>query len=144
MHVRKTTNRELIQRLDLEVFGADDSEDEYSRKIWWLAYVDGKIAGFAGLKTFKEGNLKCGFLCRTGVKQEYRGQGIQRALIDCRDREARRLGLDLMLTYTARDNYASANNLIRTGYTLYHPQCKWGLKDGLYFCKPFKYRRPNV
>ncbi len=76
-----------------------------------------------------------GYLRRTGVLKPFRGKGLQRALIDCRDREAKRLGLKEVVTYTARDNYPSANNLIRCGYELYTPQSRYGLKDALYFCK---------
>ncbi len=76
-----------------------------------------------------------GYLRRTGVLRQYRGQGVQRALIACRDREAKRLGIKENVTYTAKDNFASANNLIRCGYELYTPQCEYGLKGALYFCK---------
>ncbi len=141
MYVRKTTNLDLIERLDTKLFGGE-YEGYYDDRIWWLAYVDGKISGFAGLKLFQEGSLHGGYLCRAGVLKKYRGQGIQRALIDCRDREAKRLGLGMNITYTARDNYASANNLIRCGYTLYDAELKYGLKDGLYFRKTLKDRRP--
>ncbi len=140
MYVRKTTNLDLIARLDEKMFG-EEAEEELEGRIWWLAYVEGKIAGFAGLKVFQEGSRMGGYLCRAGVLKEYRGMGIQRALIDCRDREGRRLGLTMNITYTARDNYPSANNLIRCGYTLYDAERKYGLKDGLYFRKPLKERQ---
>lgn len=141
MHVRKTTNLEVIERLDTKIFGKEKLDESYETAIWWLAYVDGKIAGYAGLRVFCEGDReRSGFLTRAGVLKEFRGLGIQRALIDCRDREARRQGLNMNITYTADWNTASANNLIRCGYELYIPQYKFGLKNALYFWKKFKYR----
>jgi hypothetical protein len=56
-------------------------------------------------------------------------------MIRVREAAARRAGVAWIYTYTAPDNYASANNLIRSGYRLYQPKTKWGLSDGLYFAK---------
>jgi GNAT superfamily N-acetyltransferase len=141
MHVRKTRNLDIVRRLDEKIF-KDNADEELTLRntTWWLAYVDGKIAGFAGLKVFREGTHKMGFLERAGVLPEYRGQGIQRLLIDVRDREARRQMVDQNITYVADWNLSSANNLIRCGYELYKPERKFGIKDALYFWKPFKYR----
>jgi GNAT superfamily N-acetyltransferase len=140
MHVRKTTNLEMIARLDKKIFEGD-REDKIKGgdyNLWWLAYVDGKIAGFAGLKVYP--GDRSGFLTRAGVLKEYRGQGLQKALIKARDNEARRLGLECNITYTADWNCASANNLIACGYKLYVPQHAYGIKHAMYFWKHFKYR----
>jgi len=140
MHVRKTTNIEVVRRLDDKLF-KEDAGDKLSgsaNHIWWLAYVDGKIAGFAGLQVFASQNY--GYLLRAGVLPEFRGLGLQKALIDARDREAKRLKLECNITYTAAWNHASSNNLIACGYRLYTPQYAWGLKHALYFMKQFKYR----
>lgn len=140
MYIRKTRNTEVIARLDNKIFGKE-YEEEPEGKHWWLAYVDGRIAGYAGLRIYREGSKKVGYLCRAGVLKEFRGQGIQKALIKVRDQEARRHKVDICITYVANWNHASANNLIRCGYELYEPEHKYGLKDALYFWKYFKYRR---
>ncbi len=146
MYIRKTRNTEVIKRLDQKIFGEDYEEAAIASrsKTWWIAYVDGRIAGYAGLKIYKEGTRKVGYLCRAGVLKEFRGQGIQKALINVRDREARRQKVDICISYVANWNHASANNLIRNGYELYAPEYRYGLKDALYFWKWFKYRRTNV
>jgi GNAT superfamily N-acetyltransferase len=100
---------------------------------WWIAEVDGKSAGFACLKVFPDDNSA--YLALAGVMPQYRGRGIQKLLIRVRERFARKLGAKVAVTYTAYLNWASANSLIRMGYTLYSPQTAWGLKWSLYFRK---------
>lgn len=142
LSIRKTKKWDVIRELDAELFGEEvegyGSEIETPEYIWWLVKVDGELAGFCGLKVLKEGGTPYGYLCRSGLRKKYRGKGIQKALIKIRDREAKRLGLAMNLTYTARSNYASANNLIKCGYTLYPPDWAYGLKNALYFWKHFK------
>lgn len=134
VRIRKTTDIETIRELDAKLIGPDAATPVLEDHVWWLAYVDGRVAGYAGLRVCKtEGGY--GFLARAGVLREHRGQGLQRRLIRVRDREARRLGLRRSITYTSQRNYASANNLISCGYRLYDPQYRFGVKDAMYFIK---------
>ncbi len=55
-------------------------------------------------------------LTSCGVVSSAAGTGMQRRMLRVRERYARRLGLPLVGTYAARDNYASITNLIRAGY----------------------------
>ncbi len=139
LKIRRTRNLDLIARLDLRCFGEDEAEGEPDpASLWWVATVEGRVAGYCGMEVATEEGARYGYLCKAGVLPQFRGKGLQRALIKVRDSEAKRLGLVNTLTYTSRDNLASANNLIRCGYTLYEPHYKFGLKTGLYFWKQCK------
>ncbi len=143
LSVRKTKDLALIEKLDQQIFGDKDTETDCFGKyddphaLWWVAYVDGLPAGFAGLKLFKEGSAECAYLNRAGVLKTYRGRGIQKEFIKARDREAKRRGLHMIITYTERYNYPSANSLVACGYRLYKPEYRWGFGDALYFWKKF-------
>lgn len=139
--IRKTTDHETIKRLDREIFGEDVETDCGSRYdaeniVWWLAWIGDELAGFCGLKVMSDDG-KYGYLNRAGVVKKFRGNGLQRKLIQVRDAEARRRGLVCNITYTAPGNWPSANNLVRCGYTMYDPQQRYGLKGSLYFMKEF-------
>jgi GNAT superfamily N-acetyltransferase len=100
---------------------------------WWLAMDGGVVAGFCGLRIYRE--AKCAFLCLSGVSPGYRGLGLQRRMIRVRERLARKCRCERIITYTSPDNYWSANNLIRCGYTLYNPRWEWGVAHAYYFRK---------
>ncbi len=51
-----------------------------------------------------------------GVVSYAAGKGLQRKLLKVREKYAKRYGCASVVTYTARDNYASITNLIRAGY----------------------------
>jgi ribosomal protein S18 acetylase RimI-like enzyme len=136
--VRKTTNLKLLQRLDAKLFGKDQDDIELKDHVWWIAVCDDKIAGFAGLKLEGDSGARFGYLAKAGVLKEFRGRGIQRELIRVRDAESNKRGYIMNITYTANWNHASANNLIREGYTLYSPQYRYGIRSALYFWKRFR------
>lgn len=54
-------------------------------------------------------------------------------MIKLRERKARNLGWISMLSDTVEDNTASANNLIRCGYTLWLPPVRWATEGSLYW-----------
>ncbi len=138
--VRKTTNKTLLRRLDRKIMGkrdADPSEFDGDTRVWWVAVYDGRIVGYCGLSV-EHGDEGIGYLTRAGILPEFRGKGLQKKLIEVRDEEAEKRGYKVNITYVAKWNHASANNLIRCGYTLYSPEWKYGLKDALYFRKYFK------
>jgi hypothetical protein len=74
------------------------------------------------------------YLCRCGVLYDHRGHGLQRRLLRCRERRARRNGWIACVTDTT-DNIASGNSLIKSGYTLYKPSVPWALSNSLYWRK---------
>ena len=98
---------------------------------WWLAEVDGQVAGFGGVSPSSRWK-DCGYLERSGVLPEFRGHGLQKRLIRVRIAHAKRTGLNWLVTDT-RDNPASSNSLIACGFRLYRPSVPWALKDSLYW-----------
>ena len=100
---------------------------------WWFAVDEDEVpVGYAGLTYFPTG---VAFLSRSGVLPGSRGHGLQRRLVAAREREARKAGVERMVTYTSVYNIHSSNNLIKCGYTLYTPAYEWGLKGACYWEK---------
>lgn len=97
----------------------------------WLAYLDGEAVGFGTLWPWT--GADAGFLSLAGILPSARGLGLHRRLIHARVAGARRLGLPRAITYTARENLASANNLIRCGFSLYLPGELYGFANAYYF-----------
>ena len=59
----------------------------------------GRPVAFAGMT----GSIRwvdCMYLCRSGVVPEYRGRGLQQRLILAREAQARRLGMNWLITET--------------------------------------------
>lgn len=98
---------------------------------WWLAYHGEHLAGFAGVTKSRQWG-GTGYLCRAGVLPEYRGQGLQKRLIQARLAKAKRLGWFYCITDTRR-NPASANSLISSGFRMYTPRNPWSFNDALYW-----------
>jgi GNAT superfamily N-acetyltransferase len=119
-----------LNQLDEKLFG-DICFKQNSE--WWIAFDGERPIAFAGLHLYQQPRVA--FLCRVGVLPTHRGHGLQRRFITVREQHARRQGFERVVTYTERNNYASANNLIRCGYKLYHPRNEFGLKNALYFEK---------
>ena len=124
--------KEQLNLLDRELF---DGSPVFPKdgSYWWFVYCDDEIVGFAGLTYYNE--LKSAFLSRVGVLPSARGLGIQKRLIKARERQAIKDGYNRIISYTSRDNIASANNLFSCGYKLYIPKWEWGIRLGLYFEK---------
>lgn len=120
-----------IPEIDRIVFGptGDDPIDpeELQRSAWWVA---GDGLAFAGARMLDNGAL---YLTRAGVIPSARGQGLQLRLIRARLAWGRRRGARVAITYTAVDNIASANNMIRAGFELYEPEYPWAGREMLYW-----------
>jgi RimJ/RimL family protein N-acetyltransferase len=102
---------------------------------WWIARDgNGDPVGFAGLY-IENHDYGQGMLCRAGVIESARGQGLQRCLIKVRERKARHLDLTRLTTYTADINVSSMNNLIACGYRTYQPTKGWASAGFVYWAK---------
>jgi GNAT superfamily N-acetyltransferase len=118
-----------LDRLDELCFPEDDLYDKKNGEnpycpgehIWWtVSFKPHKvIVAFAGLKIYAGGQKA--FMCRSGVLPNCRGIGIHQDLVKARVDYADRIGIKILETYTSRDNYASVNNLIRSGFLLCEP-----------------------
>ena len=119
--------------MDTEIF-TDDHDVEIDEGVtWWIAYLKGDPAGFCGILPAGYGD-RC-FLARAGVREFARGLGVHGRMLRVREIAARKLSYGRMITYTAQDNTASANNLIRAGYKVYRPAEEWGTENAMYFYK---------
>lgn len=123
-----------INALHKEGFDRDYKKEWMPESEWWLVFdpADDPVA-MAGLQVAVAAPE--GYLIRSAVTPRARGYGLQRYLIRTRERHARRLGLETLITDT-HSNVHSANNLIREGFTLYRPAAPWTDNDrALYWRK---------
>lgn len=121
--VRNTTsNLGLIKEMHDKCFPGEEFY-EHKKNFYWIA-MDGRGTplGFGLASDFGHGIL---FLSRAGVLAKYRGQGLHKRIIGTRIRFARRRNYKCVVTYTARENHASANNLIECGFRAFSPELPW-------------------
>jgi GNAT superfamily N-acetyltransferase len=125
---------EAISAMDEECFGPEEGrfipKADYH---WWIAFQGKEEAGYAGLAPSSQW-LNCGYLCRAGVLEKFRGQGLQKRLIKVRVNYAKKLGWEAVMTDT-RCNPPSSNNLIDCGFRMYTPASPWGWHDAVYWRK---------
>jgi ribosomal protein S18 acetylase RimI-like enzyme len=107
------TRKNLIQYLDYEFFGKDLVWQDFENTHWFVLYLGGapwtNPIGYAGVQLLDK---KSAFLCRCGIKEEFRGQGLQLQLIRKRTNLLKSLNFKTAYTYTTIDNIWSMNNLI--------------------------------
>jgi GNAT superfamily N-acetyltransferase len=121
-----------ISWLHAQCFPSDDSLDS-STGYWWLVR-DGVVPiAFAVLREVDSWE-NTGYMARCGVLEGYRGNGLQRRLLQVRERKARNLGMERVIT-TTYNNPRSANNLIKRHFLTYLPTTKWGAPDTIYWVK---------
>ena len=108
---------------------------------WWMAYFDGRLAGFAAMLQSSK-TPQAAYLARAGTLEAFRGRGLQKKLIRERLKFAKDLGLTQAITDTT-DNVASANALIATGFRMFEPDDPWGSPNTLYWRKAFAVQRPE-
>lgn len=100
---------------------------------WWLAYHEGEPVAFSGLvpsRLYKN----AGYLKRSGVVPEHRGNGLQLRFFRVREAKARKVGWEMIVSETTETVY-SANNFIRAGYQLFEPSERWAFNHSLYWRK---------
>jgi GNAT superfamily N-acetyltransferase len=107
---------------------------------WWMAYCDGRLAGFAAMLQSSK-TPQAAYLARAGTLEAFRGRGLQKKLIRERLKFAKDLGMTQAITDTT-DNVASANALIATGFRMFEPDDPWGLSNTLYWRKSLAVQRP--
>jgi GNAT superfamily N-acetyltransferase len=121
----------LLNYLQLAILPSDTPHE--LEGYWWIAY-DGELPiGFAGVTQSKRWG-DTGYLCRAGVIRSHRGQGVQTRLIRVRERKARDIGWNWLITDTYK-NPASANSLIRCGYRTFLPANPWSFDGAIYWRK---------
>jgi GNAT superfamily N-acetyltransferase len=124
--------KKLLKELQKTCLPLDKALDP-NKGYWWVVYFKGEPVAFAALNHSYQWD-KTGYLMRAGVVLEHQGHGLQRRLIKVRERKARQLGWEYLVSDT-HYNPASANNLIRCGFTMYEPRSPWGFKASCYWRK---------
>lgn len=125
--------RHTLNVLDAACF-PEDSLYPKDGCYWWVVRDErGYAVAFAGLKPLTGHNKGMAFLCRAGVTVDMHGLGLQRRLIKIRVSYAKRLKLREVITYTSKDNFRSAANLLRSDFRFYKPIQEWGVSGALYF-----------
>lgn len=129
------TDQDHLRDLHEMSFGDDAPVPVFDKDAWWLVFPTGleEPIAFAGCVPSSLG-VGYAYHKRAGVLPGHRGHGLQRRLISIRERWARKEGFHTIVTDTCA-NTPSANNLIRSGYTLFEPKTSWSLKGALYFTK---------
>lgn len=120
--IRQTNNKKLIENLHQQCFPGEDFYEHDKNKYWVAMDRDGVALGFGIATDFGNGVY---FLSRSGVLAKYRGKRIHERIIKVRIRDARRRKFKSVITYTAKENHASVNNLIRCGFLSYTPADKY-------------------
>ena len=103
---------------------------------WWILYWNNTPVGFCGMVKTTRWN-DCLYFCRSGIRWNHRGKGLQKKLISVRLRKARLLGYNWVIT-TTYHNPASANSLIAHQFRLYTPTERTGARGTLYWRKKLK------
>ena len=100
---------------------------------WWILYQDDRPIGFCSLRRSAQWG-DTGYLCRAGILVKYRGKGLQKRLIRVRERQAKRLKMNWLITDTY-NNPASANSIISCGFKMFTPSKPWGADETCYWRK---------
>lgn len=121
-----------LQRLCLP-----DDEPYFPDRGWWWFGLDKEQTIAFCLLTPSSRWSDTVYLARSGVLPAWRGQGLQKRMINLREKFARTKGYRWVVSDTT-DNLPSANSLISRGYKLYSPRSPWGYETTLYWRKKLK------
>jgi GNAT superfamily N-acetyltransferase len=145
MHLQRVDYHEhsdTIEALDSLLFGPDAPKEgpDLGNEYWILWDEEGEAAGFCSVRPLRSTSYepdweKTAFLSRAGLLPHARGKGLQRRMLQIRQRWARDEGFTRITTYVALDNVPSARNLVKSGFTIYRPVGLWGGLDVIYFEK---------
>lgn len=93
--------------------------------MWWLAYLDKEVVGFAGSVPFIP-FPRVGYFKRVAILPEHRGHGLQTRMITASVACAKhRTDWTTMVSSCHFENYASANSFISAGWKLCEVERPW-------------------
>jgi GNAT superfamily N-acetyltransferase len=124
---------EFNRSSDLKFPKLVEDELEGVNCFWWLGYYGDEPIAFAGMVPSRL-YPNAGYLKRSGVFPEHRGNGLQLRFFRAREQKARKIGWTMLVSETVTENIHSANNFIRAGYRLFEPKEKWA-RDSIYWKK---------
>jgi GNAT superfamily N-acetyltransferase len=124
---------ELLRELHFLTFADTAPQPDYENGSWWIGHDGRQAVAFCGMVPSSYGPGYA-YLKRAGVVPGHHGNGLQRRMIQLRERKARALGFHTSITDTT-DNPASSNSLIARGYRLWLPPVPWSFANALYWRK---------
>lgn len=133
--IRRTNDIGLIKKLHKQTFPEDHFYNSKKNNYWLVYDENNKPVGFCMLSEWSHG---IGFLSRAGLLECAQGNGLHKRMIRVRERKAKSLGIDVIITYTKIDNITSSRNLQKAGYLLYIPEYEYADEDCLYWMKELK------
>ena len=97
--IRNSSHVSVIKHLQKEILPSDNLyKPDHGH--WWVAYTETeKPVAFGGLVRSMVWT-DTGYLCRSGVLDEYTGHGLQKRLIQARIKQAKKLGWNWVITDT--------------------------------------------
>ena len=134
VRLRKATkdDRKVIEAMDTLCFPGGPEAKVRIHQVWWIGVdEDDQPVCYVGATPWDFKEEKYLYLHRTGVLPVARGLGLQKRMIHLVLRHAKKEGYPEVVSYTAHDNIYSANNFIRTGFTLWEPATWGGERDPL-------------
>ena len=133
--VQYTTDLELVNGLDAQVFNQKEEELDL-RGMWWVVMYRNKPVAYAGMKLFETPDGLMAYFHRVGVLAKFRNKGLHKRLLRKRIQVARNLEVTDIVTYTVYYNAVSNNNLMSVGFRQYHPGYAWvGTDEVVYWTK---------
>ena len=117
-----------LGELDEKNFPGCDNEFKPNRD-WWVIMDGNNIIAYCGC-LYKD--RICVFV-RAWVAKSHRNKGTHKKLIKVRIDKAIKNRCKFIVTYTVKNNFASANNLIKAGFLLHNPMYAYAGNDVIYF-----------
>lgn len=114
MRIRRTEDVALIASLATACFPQENTFVQ-GEAYWVVRNEEETPIGFCIAGRDDEDTAR---LTLAGVTQYYRGRGLQRRLIQVRERWARKQGCEEVVTYVSKYNGPSLVNLLRAGYRI--------------------------
>lgn len=130
--IKRSENIELIKKLHLEIFPPPDVWCGMDKCVAWVVWLNNQPVGFCIMDISDKFFAS---YARAGVKTKHQGQGLHKRMINVREKHARLLGYEKVITYTKMDNITSIANLQKRGYLIYEPQDKYADADCIYWQK---------
>lgn len=119
--IRRTEDEQTVYALHLLIFPCDEWEP--SDAYWLVRDEHGEPVGFCSTKYLAA--EKTVFFSRAGLLPRARGNGLQRRMIQVRERWAASIEAEAIVTYVVYGNNSSLANLLKRGYLLYEPARSW-------------------
>ena len=135
MRFIRTKQYQQIAKLDFKFFPFDYPIVDWDSSILWLLKEGDEYIGYCGIKPLN--STEC-YLIRSGLKPSFRGNGLQKSMINLRVKWAKNNDYSFIVTDTATHNFPSINNLIACRFKMFSPAYPWAGKSQLYWYKGLK------